>query len=188
MNTSSELTLSTAPSSSSAITVSAPVIEPPSASSTTLVIPTIAVRLNSNNFMLWRALSVPNFAGVRLHGFLDGSAKAPAKTMTQGIGDAATTVTNPDYAQWWTLDQNVLGHILSSMTEEISAQLIGYTTAAAAWEAVHAMFAAENRAGVRALKRQIQELKKGDKSAAAYMQQVKSLADVLAIISKLERD
>ncbi|KAK1666210.1 hypothetical protein QYE76_054369 [Lolium multiflorum] len=42
------------------------------------------------------------------------------------------------------------------------------------------MFAAENRAGVRHLKRQIQALRKGDGPAAAYMQQVKTLADAMA--------
>ena len=92
--------------------------------------------------MLWRALSLPNFAGVRLHGFLDGTAKAPSPTVTRGTGDAARTVSNPEYEQWWTLDQKVLGHLLGSMHVEISAQLIGCKTAAAAWAAVHAMFAA----------------------------------------------
>jgi hypothetical protein len=130
--------------------------------------------------MLWKALSIPKLAGARLHGFLDGSFKAPSKTITQGTGDAATTVANPEYAHWWTLDQKVLGHLLSSMSEEISGQLISCTSAASAWEAVHAMFAAENRAGVRHLKRQIQALRKGDGPAAGYMQQVKTLADAMA--------
>jgi hypothetical protein len=71
--------------------------------------------------MLWRALTLPNFAGVRLHGFLDGSAKAPEPTVTTGTSDAAQIVSNPEYEQWWTLDQKVLGHLLGSMHVEISA-------------------------------------------------------------------
>ena len=54
---------------------------------------------------MWRALALPNFAGARLHGFLDGSAKAPAQTVTTGTGDAARIVSNPDYEHWWTLDK-----------------------------------------------------------------------------------
>ena len=73
--------------------------------------------------------------------------------MTTGTGEAARTVSNPDYEQWWTLDQKVLGHLLGSMSVKISAQLIGCRSAAAAWAAVHTMFAAENSAGVRNLRR-----------------------------------
>jgi hypothetical protein len=100
--------------------------------------------------------------------------------VTTDTGDAARTVSNPDYEQWWTLDQKVLGLLLRSMTEEIAAQLIGCKTAASAWAAVAAMFGAENRANVRHLRRQIQVLRKGDKSASEYMNQVKAMADAMA--------
>ena len=86
-------------------------------------------------------------------------------------------MSNPDYEQWWTLDQKVLGHLLGSMHEDIAVQLIGCTSAASAWAAVHAMYGAQNRAGVRHLRRQIQVLRKEDKPASEYMQKVKALAD-----------
>ncbi|KAK1601131.1 hypothetical protein QYE76_007892 [Lolium multiflorum] len=181
--TSSALTLATVGSLST--TVAGPVIDPPSA---TPVLPAITVRLNGNNFMLWRAHALPNLAGARLHGFLDGSAQAPSATIKEGTGTDARDVVNPDYAQWWTMDQKVLGHLLGSMHEDISAQLIGCTSAAAAWSAVHAKFSAENRAGVRALRRQIQGLRKGDKSASEYMQKVKALADAMAAAGSPLRD
>ena len=74
----------------------------------------------------------------------------------------------------------VLGHLLGSMNVEISVQLIGCRSAAAAWAAVHTMFAAENSAGVRNLRRQIQALRKGDRPTDEYMQKVKALADSMA--------
>ena len=88
--------------------------------------------------------------------------------VTQGTGDTARTVSNPDYEHWWTLDQKVLGLLLGSMNKDIAAQLIGCTTAAA-WAAVHAMYGAQNSAGIRHLRRQIQALRKEDKPAAEYM-------------------
>jgi hypothetical protein len=42
------------------------------------------------------------------------------------------------------------------------------------------MFGAQNRAGVRHIKRQIQALKKQDVTAGEYMQKVKALADSMA--------
>ena len=172
---SSSLTAAMITSSALALTMPGPVIAPPSATAPVPVLPPIAVSLDRINFMLWRALALPNFAGVRLHGFLDGSAKAPEPSVTTGTGDTARTITNPEYEQWWTLDQKVLEHLLGSMSVEISAQLISCRTAAAAWAAVHTMFAAENSAGVRNLRRQIQALRKGDRPAGEYMQKVKSL-------------
>jgi hypothetical protein len=75
------------------------------------------------------------------------------------------------------------------MSEEISGQLIGCTSAAKAWGAAHSMFTVENRASVRHLKRQIAALKKGDGLAATYMQQVKTLVDALAaVVSPLSDD
>ncbi|KAK1647013.1 hypothetical protein QYE76_064818 [Lolium multiflorum] len=178
----------TTSSASLSTAVAGPVVTPPSDTAAVPVLPPIAVRLNGSNFMLWKALALPNLAGARLHGFLDGSAPAPSRTIREGTGDAARDVDNPAYAQWWTLDQRVLGHLLGSMHEEVSAQLIGCATAEAAWSAVHAMFSAENRAGIRALRREIQGLKKGDKSASEYMQKVKALADAMAAAGSPLRD
>ncbi|KAK1692562.1 hypothetical protein QYE76_009259 [Lolium multiflorum] len=184
---SSSLALTTSSSASLPTAVAGPIVTPPSDTAAVPVLPAIAIRLNGSNFMLWKALAVPNLAGARLHGFLDGSAPAPPRTIREGTGDAARDVPNPAYAQWWTLDQRVLGHLLGSMHEEVSAQLIGCTTAEAAWT-VHAMFSAENRAGIRALRREIQGLKKGDKSASEYMQKVKALADAMAAAGSPLRD
>jgi hypothetical protein len=80
---------------------------------------------------------------------------APAQTITEGIGDDQRVVPNPEYVKWWTQDKKVLGLLLSSMTEEIACQLISCTTAADAWGSIHAMFSAQNRAGVRHLRCQI---------------------------------
>jgi histone deacetylase 1/2 len=63
------------------------------------------------------------------------------------------------------------------MTEDIASQLLGCTTAAEVWTAIHAMFSAQSRAGVRHIRRQIQALRKGDMSASEYMHKVKALAD-----------
>ena len=159
-----------------AATVAAPV----AVGIATAVVPTSSVRLSRSNFMLWRGLTLPNFSGANLHGFLDGSVKAPATTITEGTGDAATTVPNPEYAQWWGLDQKVLGLLLSSMEEDIASQLIGCKTAAAVWSSVHAMFGAQSRANVRHVRRQLQSLRKENMTAAEYMHKMKNLADIMA--------
>ena len=66
------------------------VLAPPATTATTaVVVPPVGVRLNRGNFPLWRTLVITNLSGASLHGFLDGSAAAPAKTITEGTDDAA---------------------------------------------------------------------------------------------------
>jgi hypothetical protein len=44
---------------------------------------------------------LPRLAGNNLHEHLDETVAAPEKTLTEGTGDKAVTVTNPAYHQWW---------------------------------------------------------------------------------------
>ncbi|XP_071676958.1 uncharacterized protein [Lolium perenne] len=145
-----------------------PLLAPPNATTTAIVTTSV-----------WRTLSLPNFSGAGLHGYLDGTMAAPTKTIVEGTGDAAVTVANPAYAAWWTQDQRVLGLLLSSMDEDIAFQMIGRTTATAVWEAVHAMFGAQNRANIRHIRQQIQSMRKNDMTAHEYMNKVKVLTHTM---------
>jgi hypothetical protein len=140
-----------------------------------------AVRLDATNFTLWKGLTLPNLSGAGLHGHLDGTEEAPAKTIKHGTGDDAVEVTNLAYTRWWTTDQRVLGLLLGSMEPEIVCQLIGCTTAAAVWRAVHTMYGAQSRANIRHLRRQLTTLRKDDLTACQYMHKMKAIADTLAI-------
>ncbi|KAK1606785.1 hypothetical protein QYE76_030467 [Lolium multiflorum] len=140
----------------------------------------VPVRLDHGNFLLWKGLLLPNLSGADLHGHLDGTKPAPATEITTGEGDKAVTVPNPAYHPWWLQDQKVLGFLLGAMEPSISCQLIGCKTAAAAWTSVHAMFGAHSRANVRNIRRQLQSLRKEDRSAAEYMHMMKALADSMA--------
>ena len=84
-----------------------------------------------------------------------GVITAPSKTITQGEGDKAVTISNPLHQYWWTQDQKVLGFLLGSMEPEIACQLIGCKTMEAAWTAVHAMYGTQSHANVRHIRRQL---------------------------------
>jgi hypothetical protein len=51
------------------------------------VVPTVPVRLDSTNFMLWKGLALPNLSGAGLRGHLDGTDVEPPMTIKQGTGD-----------------------------------------------------------------------------------------------------
>jgi hypothetical protein len=139
-----------------------------------------AVRLDATNFTLWKGLTLPNLSGAGLHGHLDGTNAAPAKTLKQGAGDAAVDVPNPAYHQWWTVDQRVLGLLLGSMEPDIACQLISCMTAAAVCTAVHTMYRAQSCANIRHLRRQLQTMRKEELTAGQYMHKMKAIADMMA--------
>jgi hypothetical protein len=58
---------------------------------------TLVVRLDCNNFLLWKTLIIHNLTDQGWMGYLDGSIPIPSKTITTGIGDATITTPNPDY-------------------------------------------------------------------------------------------
>lgn len=162
--------------------VSAPTVTMPSLAGL------ITVRLTRANFLLWKAQVVPNLTGAGLFGYLDGSVPAPPKTITEGTGDAAHSVPNPAYEPWRRTDQAVLGALLSSMTEEVLAQMTRATSSAAVWSALGAMFAAQNRASVRQLRTQLSQTKKKDMSAAEYFHKMTGYADALATVGDVLSD
>jgi hypothetical protein len=138
------------PTSSSALqlTVLVPTVSPPT-NIIAVPIPAPQVHLDRSNFMLWRSLTLPNFAGAGLRGHLDGTLSPPEKNITQCTCDTTTSIPNPEYATWWTHDQRVLGMLLGSIGPDIAQQMIGKTTTASVWKAIHTMFSAQNRANVR---------------------------------------
>ena len=127
-------------------------------------------------------------ADANLHGHLDGTKAAPAKTLVVSTDDAATTVANPEYHQWWVQDQRVKGLLLTSMDEDIACQLIGYESAHVVWTAIAAMFGAQSSAYVRHIRQQLQSLRKDDLSAAEYMHKMKALSDTMAAAGSPIRD
>ncbi|XBI08049.1 hypothetical protein VPH35_135848 [Triticum aestivum] len=156
------------------------------ASAPTISMPSLAglitVRLTRANFHLWKAQVVPNLSGAGLFGYLDGSFPRPPQTVIEGTGDAAHQVPNPAYTVWWMADQAVLGALLSSMTEEVLGQMTRVTSSAAAWTALCAMFAAQNRAAVHQLRTQLNQTKKTDMSVSEYFHKMTGYADAMAAV------
>jgi hypothetical protein len=84
--------------STGAIVPSSPCLSGPSIGNT------ITVHLFHDNFFLWRAQATLVLCGHQLFGYVDGSIKAPAKTIIEG-----------SYAQ----DQLVLSALVASMNDDM---------------------------------------------------------------------
>lgn len=117
-----------------------------------------------------------------LFGYIDGSTVVPPMTVTEGSGDAAQVLANPDYLLWYQQDQTVMIALLASMSEDILGQMTRLTSARQVWEALHDMFGSKNRARVMQVPYQLSNLKKKGLGAAEYFDKMKGFADTMASI------
>jgi len=116
------------------------------------------------NYLLWKAQIIPAIRGAQLMGYLDGSKKAPAKTIEVEKADKTKEiVVNSAYTQWVAQDQTVLRYLLNSLSKEVLQHVLSKTTAFGVWT-IETMFSSQ--------------------SIAAYFSKMHALGDELAAAGK----
>lgn len=78
----------------------------------------------------------------------------------------------------------VLSALLSSLSNEVLAQVLFLTTSREVWMALEQMFSSVSRARVIQIRMQLTSLKKNDMSMTNYFHKVKNLADTLSAIGQ----
>ncbi|OMO79651.1 hypothetical protein CCACVL1_13538 [Corchorus capsularis] len=147
----------------------------------------VQVRLDRNNFLLWRSQLLPVIRGHNLVGFIDGTLSCPSQTIlntsTDGSASSETPslVQNPQFAAWQRQDQLLLGWILSSLTEPVLAQVVGCTTSHSLWTSLEKLYANQSRNRIMQLRLELQTTKKKNLSISDYLQKLKTVVDNLAI-------
>lgn len=63
------------------------------------------VKMDGNNYLLWKSMIPPIIRGNRLEGFLDGSRECPSKFVAIEDGHKL----NEKYEEWHVMDQILLG-------------------------------------------------------------------------------
>jgi hypothetical protein len=93
-------------------------------------------KLSRGNQLMWKAQVPPIVCGAQLEGFLTGASKAPGEFIITKDGDKEVKNANPAYETWVTLDQQVLGFLLSSLTTEVIQQLATSKNVATTWQII----------------------------------------------------
>jgi hypothetical protein len=62
------------------------------------------------------------------------------------VNDKLAKLLNPEYDQWYVMDQQVLGFLIASLSKEILPQVTTKTTTTDAWKEVQSMFSSQTRA------------------------------------------
>ena len=123
------------------------------------------IKLDQNNFILWRTQVLASIKGNGLKGFINGDLKCPEKFISfPSIGEASTSdesrSANLEFIAWMKTDQLLLSWMMSSIQQSLLSTVIDCATSKQLWESLNCMFISQSQARIQTLRMQIQTIKK----------------------------
>jgi len=138
----------------------------------------IPLKLDSENFLVWRQQVNATLRSLDLLYFLDGSFIPPRLI---SIEEDTSPIVNFKYIQYDRQDQAILAWLLASMTVGVLTQMVGMDTSAQVWEKLQTHYASQTHAQIKKHKQQLRTPKK-DRSISAYLLDIKKTVDQLAVV------
>ncbi|KAK1695648.1 hypothetical protein QYE76_012345 [Lolium multiflorum] len=149
----------------------------------------LTVKLNADNYLLWRAQVLPLLRSHYLEGFVDGSLPCPPAILQVTTADGAPMVIpNTAHRLWVAQDQAILGAIQSLLTPSVAGMVVFATSSRDAWGTLDSSFSSQSMARSMAIRTKLGEIKKLDSSISTYYNKVKEMADILSSIGQPLRD
>ena len=125
-----------------------------------LQLPSINIKLDRDNYSLWRSTIINALETFDLESFiLNPSPPLETRILTTSDG-ITTTETNPEFILWRKRDRFVLLWLKSTLSEQPLSLVVRATSSHMAWTAIGKTFQAQTRARRMAMKSQLQSLTK----------------------------
>ncbi|XP_019199624.1 PREDICTED: uncharacterized protein LOC109193237 [Ipomoea nil] len=135
------------------------------------------IKLTPSNFSVWRRQVQSTLIGFNLLGFIDGSVKEPA-----AFNDSAHTIANSAHLVWYRQDQIIINALLVSCCDTIQPLIISTAKIANdAWQRLLVSYASATRGRIISLKAKLRKNPRGARSVTAYLNDMRSIADELAL-------
>jgi hypothetical protein len=148
----------------------------------------ISTKLDSpTDYLNWVSHFTPILNAHELMGFVDGSEPCPPKYVIDETGKASSTI-NPDYSLWQKKDQCLLSWFNTTLSDRVLSSLYGLKTARQVWTTLATRYASQSKANICYLKRQLQTLNQGSQSCSAFLNEIKSIAGLLAAAGQSVED
>ena len=145
------------------------------------------LKLDRNNFPLWKSVIVLAVKGHDLGGYLFGTQPIPEKMISimDKYGETKF-ILNPTYVKWVQTDQRLLCWLLSSISVSVLLpKVMGLLTTHETWKTLEMLYASQPRSRVLQLKTQLQTTRKGSLSMDEYLTKMKIFADNLKTVGYL---
>ena len=101
----------------------------------------ITIKLSSSNYLLWKSQLLSLFESQDMLGYVDGTMVPPPRFESE-----TSSTLNPKYLAWRAADQQLLCLLLSSLTEEAMAVVVGLSTARDVWLTLETAFSHHSKA------------------------------------------
>uniref|UniRef100_A0A803PSI1 Retrovirus-related Pol polyprotein from transposon TNT 1-94-like beta-barrel domain-containing protein n=1 Tax=Cannabis sativa TaxID=3483 RepID=A0A803PSI1_CANSA len=133
----------------------------------------VSVKLDDNNFLLWRPQVLSAIRGHRLSEYISNSVQPPPKFLTND--DRLNGIVNPRFSEWEVQDQVLYSWLLSSMFDGILTRIVGAKTSTQVWHTLEVYFVTQTSAKIDFFTNQLQMCKKGGLSINEYLLRIKAL-------------
>jgi hypothetical protein len=139
----------------------------------------VTIKLSSSNYLLWKSQLLPLLESQNLLGHVDGTLVLPPP-----FDPPTSQRPNPKHLAWKATNQRLLSLLLSSLTEEAMAEVVGLSTSREVWTALENTFSHRSKAREIRLKDDLQLMKRGTCPVTAYARAFKALCDQLHAIGR----
>lgn len=134
----------------------------------------VTLKLTENNYPLWKTQFKPILKGHGLTGFIDGSKPIPPRTLPDSDAE------NPEFTAYEEQDSLLVGWLNSTLTPECLGVVRDLNTSKEVWDALEAEYAPKTKFHQMNLKKQLHNLRKGNKSLRVFLNEAKELFAQLA--------
>ncbi|KAF5812981.1 putative RNA-directed DNA polymerase [Helianthus annuus] len=136
------------------------------------------IKLSADNYLVWRNHMTILVGLHQLSPHIDGSSSSPSETIKSDDKD----IPNPKYHSWLQNDRKASLLLLSALTEEAAAEVLGLTTARQIWCALEAAYSNASVERVQSLRDSLRQLSKGTSPVTVFARRFKLICEQLAAI------
>ena len=139
----------------------------------------ITMRLEDDNFLMWKYQIENAVRGYALEGFLFGIEQVPPKMVTDGTG---ILVPNPKFRDYQCQDHLLISWLLSSIGSAFLPQVVGCSSTFEVWNTISQNFNSQSSTKVMFYKSEMQMLKNDGLTMRDYLTKMKNYCDLLATV------
>ncbi|CAN1180953.1 Retrovirus-related Pol polyprotein from transposon RE1 [Linum perenne] len=146
----------------------------------TINIPPSTIRLDRDNFALWRTMVISTLEAFELDSHILAPTPPAETRLISGEDGTMTSEPNPEFLTWKRNDRFVLLWLKSTLSDTVLASVARLATSHSTWQSLNTTFQSQTRAHRMVLKTQLQTLPKGALSMLDYVEKKRAIADCLA--------
>jgi hypothetical protein len=141
----------------------------------------VTIKLDHTNYLMWKFQITEILDAYSLLDHLEDPMPCPPKFLLDEIG-CITTEANPHFLQWKVRDKALFSLISSTLSPSAISLVMGQTSASGIWRVIKNRYTSISRSSVVNLKRELNNIKKGNDSVTTFLQKIKEARDKLTSV------